>query len=65
MKHLVELFVDGSQVDYNLMLSFDLIIQINDGYVLTDCPAVTTSAPYKWVKARTSDGSTVFFPVWK
>jgi hypothetical protein len=36
MKRLVELFVDGSQVDYKLMLSLNLIAQIDDGYVLTD-----------------------------
>jgi hypothetical protein len=30
-----------------------------------NCPAVTVAAPYKWIKARTSDTSTVYFPVWK
>lgn len=30
-----------------------------------NCPAVTVSAPFKWIKAITSDGSVVYFPVWK
>lgn len=30
-----------------------------------NCPAVTVSAPYTWVRALSSDGSTVYFPVWK
>lgn len=28
-------------------------------------PASTLTAPYKWLKVLTSDGSTVYFPVWK
>jgi len=30
-----------------------------------NCPAVTVTAPYKWIKGLTSDGSTVYWPVWK
>jgi hypothetical protein len=36
MKLLVKLFVDGSQVDYKLMLFLDLITQVDDGYALTN-----------------------------
>lgn len=28
-------------------------------------PAVTNTAPYTWIKMKTSDGSTVYIPVWK
>lgn len=31
----------------------------------SNCPATTFSAPYRWIKSRTSDGSTVYYPVWK
>lgn len=31
----------------------------------SNCPAVTTSAPYRWLKFETSDGSTVYVPAWK
>ncbi len=31
----------------------------------TNCPAVTATAPYTWISALSSDGSTVFIPVWK
>ena len=31
----------------------------------TNCPAVTPGTPYKWLALKTSDGSTVFLPVWK
>ena len=31
----------------------------------SNCPAVTASAPYKWLKMTTSDGSTVYVPAWK
>lgn len=31
----------------------------------SNCPAVTASAPYKWIKFETSDGSTVYVPAWK
>lgn len=31
----------------------------------TNSPAVTNSAPYTWIEFRTSDGSTVYSPVWK
>jgi hypothetical protein len=30
-----------------------------------NCPAVTLTAPYKWEKVTTSDGSTGYMPVWK
>lgn len=30
-----------------------------------NCPAVTATAPYKWEKITTSDGSECYFPVWK
>ena len=30
-----------------------------------NCPAVTLTAPYKWIKMLTSDGSTVYVPAWK
>jgi hypothetical protein len=30
-----------------------------------NCPAITLTAPYKWIQAKSSDGSTVYFPVWK
>ena len=30
-----------------------------------NCPAVTPSAPYKWIEMQTSDGSAVYVPVWK
>lgn len=30
-----------------------------------NCPAVTVSAPYTWIKLNTSDGSAVYVPVWK
>lgn len=31
----------------------------------TNSPASTLTAPYTWVTMKTSDGSTVYFPVWK
>lgn len=31
----------------------------------TNCPASTLTAPYTWVKMISSDGSTVYYPVWK
>jgi hypothetical protein len=31
----------------------------------SNCPAVTATAPYKWVKMLSSDGSTVYVPAWK
>lgn len=31
----------------------------------TNCPAVTPAAPYTWITLKTSDGSTVYLPVWK
>ena len=31
----------------------------------TNCPAVTVSAPYTWIKMKSSDGSTVYIPAWK
>lgn len=30
-----------------------------------NCPAVTATAPYTWLKAISSDGSTVYIPCWK
>jgi len=30
-----------------------------------NCPAVTASAPFKWITMALSDGSTVFVPAWK
>jgi len=30
-----------------------------------NCPATTTSAPYTWLTVKSSDGSTVYIPVWK
>jgi hypothetical protein len=30
-----------------------------------NCPAVTVSAPYTWIKHLASDGSTVYTPAWK
>lgn len=30
-----------------------------------NCPAVTATAPYTWLKFITSDGSTVYVPCWK
>jgi hypothetical protein len=31
----------------------------------SNCPATTTTAPYKWLKIQLSDGSNVFVPCWK
>lgn len=31
----------------------------------SNSPAVTNSAPYTWIRAVSSDGSTVFIPAWK
>jgi len=31
----------------------------------TNCPAVTVSAPYKWLKVILSDASVVYVPTWK
>jgi hypothetical protein len=31
----------------------------------TNSPATTLAAPYTWVTLKTSDGSTVYMPVWK
>ena len=31
----------------------------------TNCPASTLTAPYKWITALSSDGSTVYIPAWK
>lgn len=31
----------------------------------TNCPAVTVSAPYTWMKFTSNDGSTVYVPAWK
>jgi K319L-like, PKD domain len=30
-----------------------------------NCPAVTATAPYKWLQAQSADGSTVYIPCWK
>jgi hypothetical protein len=30
-----------------------------------NCPATTASAPYTWLKIRSSDNSNVYIPVWK
>lgn len=30
-----------------------------------NCPAATVGAPYKWITAKSSDGSTVYIPAWK
>jgi hypothetical protein len=30
-----------------------------------NCPATTATAPYTWLKALASDGSTVYLPAWK
>ncbi len=30
-----------------------------------NCPAVTGTAPYAWMKCKSSDGSTVYVPAWK
>jgi hypothetical protein len=35
------------------------------GALGSNCPAVTCSAPYTWVKATAADGSTVYLPAWK
>jgi hypothetical protein len=31
----------------------------------TNSPAVTNTAPYTWITAKSSDGSTVYIPAWK
>lgn len=31
----------------------------------TNCPASTLTAPYRWIKFQTSDGSQVYIPAWK
>ncbi len=31
----------------------------------SNSPAVTNTAPYTWIKAQSSDGSTVYIPAWK
>lgn len=31
----------------------------------TNCPAVTVSAPYTWLKMTAGDGNTVYIPAWK
>lgn len=31
----------------------------------TNSPAVTNTAPYKWFKVKTQDGSTAYIPAWK
>lgn len=31
----------------------------------SNCPATTATAPYKWLKFASSDGSTVYVPAWK
>lgn len=31
----------------------------------SNSPAVTNTAPYKWFKVKTSDGSTAYIPAWK
>jgi hypothetical protein len=36
MKQLVDYFVDGTEVDFQQMLSLGLICTFKDGYVLTD-----------------------------
>ena len=30
-----------------------------------NCPATNTAAPYRWIKMKTDDGSTVYVPAWK
>jgi hypothetical protein len=30
-----------------------------------NCPAITPSAPYTWIKVTANDGSTVYIPAWK
>jgi len=30
-----------------------------------NCPAITATAPYTWVRLRSGDGSVVYMPVWK
>lgn len=41
MKELVKLFVDGSEVNYGLMLASNLIEKKYGGYVLTAFKAIT------------------------
>jgi hypothetical protein len=31
----------------------------------SNCPATTLSAPFKWFKVKTQDGSTAYIPAWK
>lgn len=31
----------------------------------TNCPAVTVTAPYTWIKAMAADGSIIYSPAWK
>lgn len=37
----------------------------NSALLGTNCPAVTFTAPYTWLKVLTSDGSTAYVPAWK
>ena len=37
---------------------------VNSASLGTNCPA-NTLTPYKWIKTNTSDGETVYYPVWK
>jgi hypothetical protein len=35
------------------------------GVIGTTCPAITCTAAYTWIRAMSSDGSTVYLPAWK
>ncbi len=54
----------GPQV-WNVVGEVDNLTGSGSAALGSNCPAVTVSAPYTWIKTVSKDGSTVYIPVWK
>lgn len=61
---LAAAFFDGSQI-LNFAASGNESTGAGTALLGTNSPASTLSAPYKWIKMKTSDASVVYVPVWK
>lgn len=57
----------GGNIDLNGVVKFGGTNTTGAGTALlgTNSPAVTVAAPYTWIEAVSSDGSTVYIPAWK
>ena len=49
----------------NLMFDTDGVGAGTASLGTLNCPAITLTAPYTWITALSSDGSTVYMPAWK